>query len=195
MITSIFLDLQSEAIGKKKVIMEKRFEEKLKNVKAFVFDVDGVLSTSSIPLALDGTPNRVVSTKDGYALHLAAVKGVRLCIITGGNTQGIRVRFEGLGFQDIYMGAAKKIKTLNDYVKKEGITLDDVLFMGDDIPDYECMKASGLCACPVDAADEIKAIADYVSPKAGGQGCVRDVMEKYLKVKGIWMTDVEAFGW
>ncbi len=175
--------------------MEQSFTEKLKKVKALVFDVDGVLSTSSIPLANDGTPMRVISTKDGYALHLAAKKGVPLCIITGGNTEAIRVRFENLGFKEIYMGAARKLVVLDEFLGKYGLTREDVLYMGDDIPDLQTMKAVGVTACPVDAAEEIKAIADYVSPKTGGMGCVRDVVEQFLKVHDLWMSDNDAFGW
>ena len=157
------------------------FKEKLKFVKAMVFDVDGVLSTSHIPLYPNGEPMRVISTKDGYALHHAHKKGIPLAIITGGATEAIEVRFRGLGFEE--------------FMQKYHLQSDEILYMGDDIPDYECMKMAGITACPADAAPEIKAISDYISDKCGGMGCVRDVVEQVLKAQGLWMSDAEAFGW
>lgn len=171
------------------------FKEKLKFVKAMVFDVDGVLSTSHIPLYPNGEPMRVISTKDGYALHHAHKKGIPLAIITGGATEAIEVRFRGLGFDEIYMKAGVKTERLKEFMQKYHLQSDEILYMGDDIPDYECMKMVGITACPADAAPEIKAISNYISDKCGGMGCVRDVVEQVLKAQGLWMSDAEAFGW
>lgn len=175
--------------------MELNFKERLKNVKALVFDVDGVLSTSDIPLFPDGEPMRVINTKDGYALHQAAVKGLPLAIITGGATNAIEVRFRGLGFKEVYMHASNKINQLKEFTEKYGIRPEEILYMGDDIPDYECMRAVGVPVCPNDAATEIKGISLYISPRNGGKGCVRDVVEQVLRAQGLWMDNAEAFGW
>lgn len=174
---------------------KKNYKERLKDVKAMVFDVDGVLSTSDIPLYPDGEPMRVINTKDGYALHQAAVNGMPLAVLTGGNTKAIEVRFRGLGFKEVYMGAGTKIEKLREFMQKYGVTKEEVMYMGDDIPDYQCMKEVGLPVCPADAAPEIKEISDYISDKTGGKGCVRDIVEQVLKAKGLWMSDVKAFGW
>lgn len=167
----------------------------LPQVKAMVFDVDGVLSTAAIPLYPGGEPMRVINTKDGYALQLAAKRGIILAIITGGKTDAIFTRFSGLGFKDIYMGAHTKATQLNDFIEKYNLKPEEILFMGDDIPDYYSMKAVGVPVCPADAAPEIKEISTYISDKTGGNGCVRDVVEQVLRAKGIWMSDMEAFGW
>ncbi|GHT61776.1 hydrolase [Bacteroidia bacterium] len=167
----------------------------LLKIKAFIFDVDGVLSPESIPLHPNGEPMRLVNTKDGYAMQLAAKKGFQLGIITGGDSDAVKIRFEKLGFQHIYIGAKDKIKQFHDFMEKTGLQPEEICYVGDDIPDYEIMKAVGLPACPADAVPEIKAIALYISPKNGGEGVGRDIIEQVLKVHGIWMQDSEAFGW
>ncbi len=175
----------------------KNFKELLSEVKAMVFDVDGVLSTAMIPLYPNGEPMRVINTKDGYALNLAARRGFPLAIITGGATEAVRVRFEGLGFKadDIHMKVHKKKEVLQGFIDKYNLQPENILFMGDDIPDYESMKMVGIPVCPADAVPEIKAISVYVSDKDGGFGCARDVVEQVLKAQGLWMSDAEAFGW
>jgi 3-deoxy-D-manno-octulosonate 8-phosphate phosphatase (KDO 8-P phosphatase) len=167
----------------------------LLKIRAFIFDVDGVLSPESIPLHPSGEPMRIVNTKDGYAMQLAAKKGFQLGIITGGDSEAVRIRFEKLGFQHIYLRAKDKIKQFCDFMEKTGLQPCEICYVGDDIPDYEIMKTAGLPACPADAAPEIKAIALYISPKEGGKGVGRDIIEQVLKVYGIWMQDDEAFGW
>jgi len=167
----------------------------LLKIKAFVFDIDGVLSPESIPLYPDGEPLRIVNTKDGYAMQLAAKKGFQLGIITGGDSEAVRIRFGKLGFQHVYLRAKNKIEKLYDFMEKTGLKPEEICYVGDDIPDYEIMKAVGLPACPADAVPEIKAIALYISPKKGGKGVGRDIIEQALKVHGIWMQDDEAFGW
>lgn len=171
------------------------FKQALTKVKAFAFDVDGVLSTSCIPLATNGEPMRMINIKDGYAIHFAAKLGYPMAIITGGKTEAVRIRFESLGMSDIYLGSAIKTKDFHDFLQKHDLKADEVMYMGDDIPDYETMKLAGIPVCPADAAPEIKAISAYVSDKEGGQGAGRDVIEQVLKAQGKWMADKEAFGW
>jgi 3-deoxy-D-manno-octulosonate 8-phosphate phosphatase (KDO 8-P phosphatase) len=166
----------------------------LRHIKAFVFDVDGVLSGNVIPLYPDGDPMRTVNIKDGYAIHLAVKKGFILGIITGGYTEAVRVRFARLGVQHIYTGSSVKKADFADFLKKTGLKPENVVFVGDDIPDYEVMQLVGLAVAPADAAPEVKAIAAYISPLRGGEGVARDVIEQVLKVQGLWM-DEEAFGW
>ncbi len=171
------------------------FKSDLMKVKALAFDVDGVLSSDCVPLHISGEPMRMVNIKDGYAMQLAVKKGYHLAIITGGKTEAVRKRFEGLGIQDVYMGSAVKMNDFDDFVSKHGLSPDEVLYMGDDIPDYPVLQKCGFPCCPADAAPEIKAIACYISPKCGGQGCARDVIEQVMKANGDWMSDNVAFGW
>lgn len=166
----------------------------LKKIKAFVFDVDGVLSGEVIPLHPDGDPMRTVNIKDGYALQLAVKKGYQVAIITGGYTEAVKIRFSRLGITHIYMKSAIKVHDFNDFMAKTGLRPDEVLYAGDDIPDYEVMKMVGLPVAPADAAPEIKSIAKYISLKKGGDGIARDVIEQTMKAQGHWMSD-EAFGW
>ncbi|CAK7080704.1 MAG: 3-deoxy-D-manno-octulosonate 8-phosphate phosphatase KdsC [Parabacteroides sp.] len=166
----------------------------LKKIKAFVFDVDGVLSGEVIPLHPDGDPMRTVNIKDGYALQLAVKKGYQVAIITGGYTEAVKIRFSRLGITHIYMKSAIKVHDFNDFMTKTGLHPDEVLYAGDDIPDYEVMKMVGLPVAPADAAPEIKSIAKYISLKKGGDGIARDVIEQTMKAQGHWMSD-EAFGW
>lgn len=173
----------------------KNFKENLKDIKAMVFDVDGVLSSDCVPLHPSGEPMRMVNIKDGYVMQLAVKKGFHIAIITGGKTEAVRKRFEGLGVPDIYMGSAYKMKDLEDFLSKHNLQKDEVLYMGDDIPDYQVMKVVGFPVCPADAVSEIKAVSCYVSPFDGGRGCGRDVMEQVMKAQGKWMEDEIAFGW
>ena len=166
----------------------------LKKIKAFVFDVDGVLSPDTIPLHPTGEPMRVINTKDGYAMQLAAKQGFQLAIITGGDTDSVRKRFEGLGFQYIYLKAKYKMEEFNDFLQKTGLTLEEICYVGDDIPDYEIMQTVGLPACPADAVPEIKAISKYISHKKGGKGVGRDIIEQVLKAQDRWMKS-DAFKW
>ncbi len=171
------------------------FKDELQKIKALVFDVDGVLSSDCVPLHPSGEPMRMVNIKDGYAIQLAVKKGYRLAIITGGNTESVRKRFVALGIKDVYMGAAYKIKTFEEFLNKYDLKEEEVLYMGDDIPDFQIMKRCGFPCCPADAVPEIKSIARYISPKEGGKGCGRDVIEQVMKANGDWMDNTEAFGW
>lgn len=166
----------------------------LKKIKAFVFDVDGVLSSDIVSLHPNGDPMRTVNIKDGYAMQLAVKKGYEVGIITGGYTDAVELRFSRLGVQHIYMRSAGKIRDYNDFMQKTGLTAEEVLYAGDDIPDYEVMKQVGLPVAPADAAPEIKQIARYISLRKGGEGIARDVIEQTMKAQGTWM-DTEAFGW
>lgn len=167
----------------------------LTKIRAIVFDIDGVLSAETIPMNEAGIPCRTVNIKDGYALQLAVKMGLHIAIITGANVESILVRYKGLGVKDVHIGASVKIKTYEEFLEKYGLCDEEVLYMGDDIPDYEIMKRSGCPCCPADAAAEIKAISLYISPFKGGYGCGRDVVEQVLRAKGLWMADNKAFGW
>ena len=167
----------------------------LSRIKALAFDVDGVLSSTTVPLHPSGEPMRTVNIKDGYAIQLAVKKGIRIAIITGGRTGAGRIRFAGLGVTDLYMGSAVKIHDYRAFRDKYGLADDEILYMGDDVPDIEVMRECGLPCCPKDAAPEVKSVARYISHKEGGYGCGRDIVEQFLKVKGLWMADKKAFGW
>ena len=167
----------------------------LKKIKAIVFDVDGVLSAETITMAATGEPLRTVNIKDGYAIQLAQKMGLRIAILTGGNTLAIRTRYENLGVQDIYMKCSVKITTFEEFLEKYQLSADEVIYVGDDIPDYEVMKRCGCPCCPADACSDIKAISLYVSDRKGGYGCGRDIVEQVLRAQGKWLSDAKAFGW
>ncbi len=166
----------------------------LSKIRALIFDVDGVLSESNV-LLLGGQPVRTANTKDGYALQHAVKMGLHLAIITGGKNETIKERYMALGITDIFMGVSVKINVFDDYLLANELKPDEVLYMGDDIPDYEVMQRCGCPCCPKDAAPEIKAISTYISEYTGGNGCVRDVVEQVLRAQNLWMHNVEAFGW
>lgn len=167
----------------------------LTKIKAIIFDVDGVLSAETITLDTSGEPLRTVNIKDGYAIQLAMKMGLRIVILTGGNTQAVKVRYEHLGVQDIYMKCAVKISTYNDFIEKYGLRDEEVIYMGDDIPDFEVMKKCGCPCCPADACPDIKEISVYVSDRIGGHGCGRDIIEQVLRAQRKWLSDATAFGW
>ncbi len=167
----------------------------LKVIKAFVFDVDGVLSPSVIPMSADGEPMRMANVKDGYALQLAAKLGYKMAIITGGRSEAVRLRFNALGIKDIYQKAEYKIDIFNQWLDDNNLAPAQVVYIGDDIPDHQCMLAAGLSCAPADAAPEIREIATYVSRFNGGYGCVRDVIEQVLRARGQWLHREKAFGW
>ncbi len=170
------------------------FKEGLKAVKAFAFDVDGVLSMPEVYLHPSGDLMRSMNTKDGYALQYAVKRGYPIAIITGGTSESVALRFRGLGITDIYLASYCKTDDLTDFLSKYDLKPEDVLYMGDDLPDYEVMKQVGVPCCPADAVEEIKSAAHYISPISGGKGCVRDVIEQVLRLHGRWM-DGEAFVW
>jgi len=167
----------------------------LKKIRAIIFDVDGVLSAETISLHPNGEPMRTVNIKDGYAIQLAMKLGLRIVILTGGTTESVRLRYERLGVEDIYMGCAVKVKTYEEFMAKYGLQPDEVMYMGDDVPDYEIMQLVGCPVCPSDACSDIKEISLYVSHCRGGEGCGRDVIEQVLRAQGKWMHNAKAFGW
>jgi len=167
----------------------------LTKIKALVFDVDGVLSAETIQMSEEGLLVRTLNTKDGYALRLAVTEGLHVAIITGAREEAIRRRYERLRINDIFLGSSVKTASLQQLLDKYNLSLDEVLYMGDDIPDYEVMRLVGLPCCPADAAPEIMEISLYVSHRSGGYGCVRDVIEQVLKAQGKWMSNADAFSW
>jgi 3-deoxy-D-manno-octulosonate 8-phosphate phosphatase (KDO 8-P phosphatase) len=170
------------------------FKEGLSNVKAFVFDIDGVLSTQTIALNVFGVPNRSVNLRDGYAIQLAVRKGYHICVISGCSSKEYQKRLKLLGVKDIYLNSKSKLDHFQAFLKKYQLNKNEVLFMGDDIPDYEVMKEAGIPVCPSDADSEIRDVASYISDKKGGEGCVRDVIEQVLRLHNKWM-DSDAFSW
>lgn len=167
----------------------------LKQIKAVVFDVDGVLSCSTIPLGDNGIPRRTVNIKDGYAIQLAVKRGLKIAIITGAVSPGVNERYQGLGVKDIFCGASQKLPVLRKWMEENGLNTPEVAYVGDDIPDYECMKYVGLAVAPSDAAVEIAQIAGYNSPVEGGHGVARDILEEIMRTQGIWALNADAFGW
>tara|TARA_R100000935_G_scaffold21876_4_gene40537 strand:- start:90111 stop:90644 length:534 start_codon:yes stop_codon:yes gene_type:complete len=168
--------------------MEKSYKEYLGNIKALVFDVDGVLTDGTIQVNTEGELFRTMNIKDGYALKTAVDQGLYVCIISGGSNEGVRKRLQGLGITDIHLGTHQKTETLRKYLKDNNLKPENALYMGDDIPDYYVMQEVGLPCCPQDAVPEIKELSKYISHKNGGKGCVRDIIEQVLKVQGKWIT-------
>lgn len=172
--------------------MEKSYKEYLQHITTFIFDVDGVLTDGTVIINTDGELLRTMNIKDGYALKAAVDQGFNVCIISGGKNEGVRQRLKGLGITDIYLGAHHKVEQLNDYLSLNNIKIENVLYMGDDIPDLPVMEMVGLPTCPQDGVAEIKEISKYISYKKGGKGCVRDVIEQVLKVQGKWVSNYDA---
>ena len=170
------------------------YKQLLKNINTFIFDVDGVMTNGIIFLAPGGEMLRNMNVKDGYALQLAVRKGYRVIIISGGSSESVRQRFEQLGIEEIHLGIGHKNKVFDELILKYDIDPDRVLYLGDDIPDYEVMARVGIAACPADAVEEIKTISKYISPFKGGEGCVRDVLEQVMKIQDVWFDD-DGFHW
>jgi 3-deoxy-D-manno-octulosonate 8-phosphate phosphatase (KDO 8-P phosphatase) len=170
------------------------FKEILTRVKAFVFDIDGVLSLQTINLNSFGVPNRTVNLRDGYAVQLAVKKGYHVAVISGSNAKEYKKRLRQLGVKDVYLNSRAKLENFKEFLEKYDLDRSNVLFMGDDIPDHEVMKAAGIPVCPSDADSEIKQAAVYISDKKGGEGCVRDVVEQVLRLHNKWM-DPDGFTW
>jgi len=164
------------------------FKEDLRKVKAFAFDVDGVFTDSKVYTMADGEQLRAMNTRDGFAIRFAQKMGYPIAIISAGSSNaGVVKRLEFLGLTDLYMGTFKKTEAIIDFSKKHSISLDDILYMGDDIPDYPVLKIIGVSTCPGDAAVEIKQVSKYISNFDGGRGCVRDVIEQVLRAQGNWV--------
>ncbi|MCC9020116.1 KdsC family phosphatase [Flavobacterium lipolyticum] len=167
--------------------MAKNYKEIMNDITTFVFDVDGVLTDSSVFVTNEGEILRTMNIRDGYAMKAAVESGYNVCIISGGSNEGVRVRLRNLGINDIHLGTPDKVATFAAYTETYNIQPEQVLYMGDDIPDYHVMKLVGLPTCPQDASPEIKNICRYISHVNGGKGAVRDVIEQVMKVQGKWM--------
>ena len=167
----------------------------LNKIKAIIFDIDGVLSAETIPMDSNGVPMRTVNIKDGYAIQLAMKLGLRIVIMTGAKVESVRHRYEGLGVEDIYIACAVKIEKYREFLAQYQLTDEEVMYMGDDIPDLEIMRQVGCPVCPKDACPEIKEVSLYVSDRKGGYGCGRDVIEQVLRAQGKWVMNAKAFGW
>lgn len=167
---------------------------KFQGISAFIFDVDGVLTDGSVYVSDAGEQSRVFNIKDGYAIQLAVKCGYHVAAITGSKSKTAVHRLNGLGVQDVFTGVPSKTEVFKACLQKWSILPDSVMYMGDDIPDLEIMQEVGLAACPADAVEEVKNISQYISPVCGGKGCVREIIEKVLKIQGKWMS-AEAFSW
>jgi len=170
------------------------YKQLLSEVKTFIFDVDGVMTNGIVFLGPGGELLRNMNVKDGYAIHLAAKKGYRIIIISGGSSESVRQRFELLGVSEIHLGVSHKLEVFEKLVQKYDLNPEQILYMGDDIPDYEVMAAVGVPVCPTDAVEEIRDVSKYISPYKGGEGCVRDVIEQVLRIQDQWFDD-DGFRW
>ncbi len=160
-----------------------------RSVTTFIFDMDGVLTDGSLLVMPNGIWLRRMNIKDGYALQLAVKKGYKVAIFSGSNSDEVKDRLSKLGITDVYMNVKDKRSAVEEYMNKHSLKAEQVLAMGDDIPDMEILKISGIAACPADAVQEIKSISHYISPIKGGEGCARDVIEKVMKLRGDWNND------
>jgi len=159
----------------------------MNDITTFIFDVDGVLTDSSVHITPTGEMLRVMNIRDGFAMKAAVESGYHVCIISGGSNEGVRIRLQNLGIKDIHLACPDKVENFKEYTALYDLKPEQVLYMGDDIPDYHVMKLVGLPTCPQDASPEIKEISRYISHKNGGRGAVRDVIEQVMKVQGKWM--------
>lgn len=172
--------------------MSKSYKEYLHQITTFVFDVDGVLTDGTVHVTSNGEMLRDMNIRDGYALKAAVEGGYHVVIISGGSNEGVRIRLRNLGITNIHLGVADKVETLKEFCDIYGVKMENILYMGDDLPDYHVMKLVGLPCCPQDASPEIKEVSLYVSHKNGGKGAVREVIEQVMKVHGNWMKDFNA---
>lgn len=169
----------------------QNFKEKLNHITTFLFDVDGVLTNGIVTDMPNGEMVRNLNSKDGYAIQLAIKKGYRIAIITGGNSQAIKKALNDLGIQDVFLSQNNKMSCYENYITEHQLNPNEILYMGDDLPDYDVMKSVSIASCPKNAAHEIKSISIYVSDKKGGEGCARDVIEQVMRCQGKW----EIAGW
>ncbi len=172
--------------------MEKSYKEYLNQITTFIFDVDGVLTDGTVTITSTGEMLRTMNIKDGYAIRAAILNNYKVCIISGGSNEGVRKRLEGLGVKYIYLGAHHKTKQYKEFTTQHNLTDNEILYMGDDIPDIPVMENVILPSCPQDAAPEVKAVSKYISHKNGGKGAVRDIIEQVLKVQGKWDDNFSA---
>lgn len=174
--------------------MSKSYKEHLNDITTFVFDFDGVFTNGQVQIMGNGEFVRSLYVKDSYAIQYAIKKGYRVVIISGGSLHSLKASFEKLGLTDFFFQSKHKESIFTKYITDNNISASEVLFMGDDIPDYVLMEKAGVATCPADAVTEIKSVSQYISPKKGGHGCIRDVIEQTLKAQGKWL-DKDAFEW
>ena len=172
----------------------ENYRQKLSKITTFIFDFDGVLSDGRIYVFPDGDQIRATNAKDGYAIQYAVKKGYHVAIISGGYSETMRQRFKNFPAMDIFLSVPDKVQKLQEYMTQYQLTKEQIMIMGDDIPDYKMMQMAGIKCCPADAAEEIKSISDYISFQNGGCGCVRDVIEQTLKAQGKWF-EADACIW
>ena len=168
------------------------YKQIMNRINTFMLDVDGVLTDGTVHVTASGELLRSMNIRDGYAMKAAVESGYRVCIISGGSNDGVRIRLENLGITDIFLGVSDKVETFEALCTKYKIAPETVLYLGDDLPDYHVMKRVGLPACPQDAAPEIKELSHYISHRNGGQGAVRDVIEQVMRVQGKWFDYFNA---
>ncbi len=169
------------------------YKERLNHISTFIFDIDGVLTDGTV-YPYHGELLRGLSSKDGYAIQYAVKKGYKVFIITGGNSEDVKTSLIHLGVTEVHLRSSHKVQVYEQLKEKHGFRDEEVLYMGDDLPDYQVMQLVGMAACPQDAAIEIKHISHYQSPYMGGKGCVRDMIEQTLRVQNDWFHE-EAFVW
>jgi len=170
------------------------YKELLSGITTLIFDYDGVMTDGRVILQQEGPPLRCTNVRDGYILQLAVKLGYHVVIISGAISHPMENHFENLTIKDVFTGVKDKLKVYENYIKKHDIRHEEVLYMGDDIPDFPVMKKVGVPVCPLDAAEEVKNISVYISDRKGGDGCVRDIIEQVMKVQGKWLTP-EAYHW
>lgn len=163
-------------------------------IKAIVMDVDGVLTDGSILAMENGDQVRTMNIKDGYAIQLAVKSGYTLAVISGGRSQGVASRLRGLGVEHIYMGAGEKTPVFKKFITDTGINPEETLYIGDDMPDLPVMEITGISVAPADAAEDILKMAQFITRKKGGKGCVREVIEMVMKQQGRWIVS-DSFIW
>ncbi|MDE6574036.1 MAG: HAD hydrolase family protein [Muribaculaceae bacterium] len=172
-----------------------RIDYDLTKIRAIVFDVDGVLSPSTVPMSDTGIPVRMANLKDGYAMQHAVKKGLKLAIISGADVESIRGRFSIIGLKDIYLGIKQKLPVLEEWMAANGLYPEEIAYAGDDIPDLPCLQRAGLGVAPRDAAPEVKSAAGFITGASGGYGVARELIEEVMRAQGTWMSDMTAFGW
>lgn len=173
--------------------MTKSYKEIMNYITTFIFDIDGVLTDGTVHITPTGEMLRTMSIRDGFAMKAALESGYKICIISGGSNEGVRIRLKNLGITDIHLGVADKVAVFKEYIDLYKINPEEVLYMGDDIPDYHVMKLVGLPTSPQDANSEIKAVSKYISHKKGGKGAVRDVIEQVMRVQEKWHLYYNGF--
>ena len=175
--------------------MSNHYLKLLPGITTIIFDIDGVLTDGIVTLLPNGDQIRSLNSKDGFALQLAVRKGLKVCIITGGRSENVKMALNRMGVEDVYLSVSNKIDTYDDIKVMYDLTDDEIMYMGDDLPDYEIMSQVGIPACPNNAAREIRDISKYISDQDGGRGCVRDIIEKVLRAQRKWMNSKEDLSW